>query len=229
MLDDQLILDNSAFEFGASTVNMPNLLALSSYMQCQEIVAPDSIMNRHETYGRTLEAITFLDSHVGQMAWEQAGKPRIMVVPQVDPSHEQIDDYAVHAADVLTAWYYGVPYLHGYMTLGVSKNMDKLHGSWLLLFREVIRELVKEFSVQVHCLGLPKSVSKIRTVVRENKYIRSLDTALPFVCAMEHVQLSANGKELPKRPDNYLTYKFDNTQITLAHNNIDFLSTYFDR
>jgi len=226
MLGDHLILDNSAFEFGSSEVNMPMLMAISDYMQCQEIVAPDTIMNRVATYGKSLEAIAWLDSHVGQAAWMHAGRPRIMVVPQVDFRTEGIDDYAVHASDILSAWNYGVPYLRGHITLGVSKNMDRLHGGWLLLFREVVRELVREFSVQVHCLGLPKEISRTKKVVKENPYIRSLDTALPFVCATQNQVLTDNGTTMPKRPDKYLDWQFNEAQLILAHGNIDFLKAY---
>ncbi|HEX4501905.1 MAG TPA: hypothetical protein VH187_12245 [Scandinavium sp.] len=227
MLGDYLILDNSAFEKGSSVVSMPMLMAISNYMQCQEIVAPDTIMNRHETYGKSLEAIAWLDSHVGQAAWMHAGKPRIMIVPQVDPEFEQIDDYADHAADMVSAWNYGVPYLRGYITLGVSKNMDKLHGGWLMLFREVVRELVREFHLQVHCLGLPKELNRTRKVVVEHPYIRSLDTALPFVCAAANHVMTNNGTMLPKRPPEYLDLQFNEAQLILAHGNIDFLKEYF--
>jgi hypothetical protein len=228
MLGDHLILDNSAFEHGTALASMPMLMAISDYMQCQEIVAPDTIMDRHETYGKSLEAIAWLDSHVGQAAWQHAGKPRIMVVPQVDPEFDEIDDYAVHAADLMSAWNLGVPYLRGYITLGVSKNMDKLHGGWLLLFREVVRELVNEFGVQVHCLGLPKELNRTRRVVREHPYIRSLDTALPFVCAAADRIMTDNGAVLPKRPPAYLDLQFNEAQLILAHGNIDFLKGYFE-
>lgn len=205
MLGDYLILDNSAFELGASLSSMPMLMALGSYLQAQEIVAPDSIMDQHGTYGRSLEAVTWMASHVGQHAWRQAGSPRIMVVPQVDPSHETSDDYGEHAELLMKLWHDGAPYLRGHITLGVSKNMDRLFGGWMLLFHEIVRDLIRGFPIEVHCLGAPKSLTRIKKVIQRESYIRSLDTALPFVCAVHGVELSeANDNELPKRPDNYL-------------------------
>lgn len=227
MLGDYLILDNSAFEYGTATAGMPMLLALGSYLQAQEIVAPDSIMNQHETYGRSLEAVSWLASHVGQHAWREAGSPRIMVVPQVNPRHETIDDYAEHADYLLKLWHMGVPFLRGNVTLGVSKNMDKLHGGWLMVFSEVINQLRRDYPIQVHCLGLPKQVHRIKKVVRANPYIRSLDTALPFVCAAHGVELDGNENvELPKRPDNFLdTVMMGN--MDLAHRNVSYLIDAF--
>jgi hypothetical protein len=105
--------------------------------------------------------------------------------------------------------------------------MDKLHGGWLMLFREVVRELVREFHLQVHCLGLPKELNRTRKVVVEHPYIRSLDTALPFVCAAANHVMTNNGTMLPKRPPEYLDLQFNEAQLILAHGNIDFLKEYF--
>lgn len=226
MLGDYLILDNSAFELGSAAVNMPMLLALGSYIQAQEIVAPDSIMSQHETYGKSLEAVAWLSSHVGQAAWYEAGRPRIMVVPQVSPAHENVDDYGDHAYHVLRLWHSGAPYLRGYITFGVSKNMDKLFGGWMAVFHDVVSDLRKEFPVEVHCLGLPKRIRQIIKVVERNPYIRSLDTALPFVCAAHGVELDGSDVELPKRPNGFLDSVMME-QVDLARRNIGFLIDAF--
>lgn len=227
MLGDYLILDNSAFELGESASNMPQLLALGSYLQAQEVVAPDSIMNQHETYGKALEAVTWMSTHIGQRAWREAGSPRIMIVPQVNPDHERVDDYAEHAYQLVRLWHDGAPYLRGHITLGVSKNMDKLFGGWLMLFPHVVRNLRKSFPLEVHCLGLPKSLHLVRKVVRNEPYIRSLDTALPFVCAVNNILLSKQSAALPKRPKYFLVDTMEDKQVDMARRNVGYLVDMF--
>jgi hypothetical protein len=146
-----------------------------------------------------------------------------MVVPQADHKSEDIVDYERHARILLEAWLC-VPHLQDHITLGVSKNMNKLGGSWLRLFDQVIQHLVADYSIQVHCLGAPKDISLLRMLIGDNPYIRSLDTALPFVCAIHGIELRKNSSTLPARPGFYETYQFDDSQLALAHFNVDFLT-----
>jgi hypothetical protein len=155
-----------------------------------------------------------------------------MVVPQVNPEFHQIDTYAEHAEELLKLWHENSPYLSGHITLGVSKNMDKLHGGWLLLFREVITQLQRDYPIQVHCLGSPKSLERTKKVIRSNPFVRSLDTALPFVAARYGTDLTQSYAKLSisvgKRPDEYLTTKLDPYEVTLAQRNISYLVDMFE-
>lgn len=226
---DYLILDNSAFEFGSSQTAMADMLALAYYIQVDEIVVPDVIMHERSTYARMLESAAFMESMVGQRAWKRAGSPRIMVVPQVHPGTQEIDSYDRHARLLMQLWHSSIPYLGGHITLGVSKNMNKLHGGWLMLFREVVQELRKEYPIQVHALGLPKQLSAIRRTLKENPYIRSIDTALPFVAALHDTTLQVPDDQLPHRPGDYLDAELTDGQIDLAKQNVDWMIDYFVR
>src|SRR6516165_8472920 len=66
---DHLTLDNSAYEqHGASAGGMAEILALSYYVQIDEVVAPDWIKNERKTYAYMLDSVAFLQSNAGQKA-----------------------------------------------------------------------------------------------------------------------------------------------------------------
>lgn len=224
---DHLILDNSAYEFADSQASMAKMMALGYYIQVDELVVPDAIMDEQMTYGHTLEAVEFMSTAAGQHSWKRAGSPRLMVVPQVNPETQGIDSYDRHARLILDTWHSVAPYLSGHITLGVSKNMNNLHGGWTFLFREVISDLIKEYPIQVHCLGCPKKLVQVRRVLKENPYIRSLDTALPFVSALHGVSMQSPDEAFPRRPAGYLDMEMTEEQIQLAGTNIGFLLSYF--
>lgn len=228
LIGDFLILDNSAYEFGESQVNMAALLAHGYYLQVDELVAPDVIMDERGTFAKTLDSIAFMESVVGQMAWKRAGQPRIMVCPQVDPEHQSIDSYHRHATLLMEMWHYQTPYLSGHITLGVTKNMNKLLGGWRSLFREVVSDLGINYPIQVHALGMPKSLVTVKKVLKDNPFIRSIDTALPFVCATQHMKMQVPDGALPSRPEGYLDRKFTPEEVALAIENIQFTHKYFE-
>jgi hypothetical protein len=223
---DFLLLDNSAYEFDDSQRTMAQLLALGYYIQVNEIVAPDAIMHERLTYAHSLESVAFLSTTAGMHAWKRAGSPRIMVVPQVDPKTQSIDAYDRHARVLLQAWHWSVPYLSEYITLGVSKNMDKLTGGWLLIFREVVQELIKEYPIQVHTLGLPHRLTQVRRVLKENPFIRSIDTAQPYVSALANRDMTIPDDGYPARPDGYEYAHLDNNQRERAAKNAEWLKEY---
>lgn len=225
---DFLILDNSAYEMTDSHASMFDLLALGyCNVRVDEIVAPDRIMHEQGTYAHALESIDVMSSTIGQLAWKRAGSPRIMVVPQVNPDIQTIDSYDRHARLLMDMWHTGAPYLSGHITLGVSKNMDKLHGGWLLIFREVVRELIKEYPLQVHVLGLPHRLVNTRRVLKENTYIRSIDTAQPFISAIAGQSMQVPDQELAKRPKDYLETPLTEEQVPMANQNIQWMRDWF--
>jgi len=223
---DFLLLDNSAYEFDDSQRTMSQLLALGYYIQVDEIVAPDAICHERFTYAHALDSVAFMSSTAGQHAWKRAGSPRIMVVPQVDPDTQGIDGYTRITRMLMETWHYTCPYLQGYITLGVSKNMDRLSGGWLLIFREVVRELIKEFPVQVHTLGLPHRLTQVRKVLRENPFIRSIDTAQPYVSAIQGYPMQVPDDSYPARLADYATAELDEDHQELALRNIAWLIEY---
>lgn len=217
-----VILDNSAFELGASSSDMATLLAMGCAIGCQEIVAPDVIQNPDATLGRAYGAASFLGSPIGRYAWECAGEPSIMVVPQV--AGESIPAiYIAHAQDLFNIYLRGAPYLEGYLTIGVSKNMDLLHGGWPAVF-EAIQPLIDKYSLEVHALGMPKRLQNVAQVLNDHPEIRSIDTALPFVMAVDHHRRFTNVTEVTsKRRSNYLHASLYKPAQDIAVENIEWL------
>lgn len=225
---DFLILDNSAYEMTDAQASIFDLLAIAyCNVRVDEIVAPDQIMHERATYAHALESISVMSSAIGQLAWKRAGSPRIMVVPQVSPNTQSIDSYDRHARLLMDMWHHGAPYLAGHITLGVSKNMDKLHGGWLLIFREVIKDLIKEYPLQVHVLGLPHRLTNTRRVLKENSYIRSIDTAQPFISAIAGQTMQVHDQAIARRPEDYLETPLTENQIHLALENIQWMNEWF--
>jgi len=223
---DFLILDNSAYEFHGSQGTISYLLALGYHLRAQEIVVPDTIMRERSTYSHMLDSAAFLNSTAGQYAWKRAEGPRIMVVPQVDPETQDIDDYDEHAQLLMELWHYVNPYLAGHITLGISKNMDRLEGGWPKIFEQVVTNLTANYPIKVHLLGLPHRLQMIRQLLRDYPFIRSLDTAQPFISALAQQSMQLLDAELVGRPTGYLTTTLTPEGIRLATKNIDFMYKY---
>lgn len=80
---DYLILDNGAYlTDGGEAVSMSRLLEITQLVRAQEVVLPDVIRSADSTIARSRAALDWLNTVEGRNAYQSAGRPRLMIVPQ---------------------------------------------------------------------------------------------------------------------------------------------------
>lgn len=210
--DDYLILDNSAHEFGVGT-KPDKLLKQAKLLQAQEIVCPDVLFDANATVEATRAMLRYIERH--KNAWEQAGEPRLMIVPQ----GQDRTQWVKCLNNLLKVWdatvNEGVPL--GDPVIGVSKDYD-------VFVKGGITTLVKEYcqGYDTHCLGWPSNLWSLANVQAECPWVRSTDSAKPFVYARHQVLLEPGGRvpEYPRRPPDYFERGLNMQQREIAARNI---------
>ena len=219
-----LVLDNSAHENGHGDDPL-SLLMAGFYLDAQEIVVPDVL----EDCEGTIEAC--LAAHE---TWFESGteildtySPAFMYVPQGKDEEE----WAI-CLDSLVK-------IHGYcsrkyslrrdLVVGVSKDYDVWDGGLFRLLHEHIMPLRNDLAqsgvkVQVHMLGWMRNLWNLQIIARAFPWIRSTDSAKPFVYAISQHNLTdyAVNREVPvypKRKDRYFQTRMNPTQQAISRTN----------
>lgn len=210
--DEYLILDNSAHEFGVG--NKPEqLLKQAKALRAQEIVCPDVLFDANGTIEATRALLRYIEKR--KDLWEAAGEPRLMVVPQGNDRTQWVKCLN----NLLKAWDStldeGVPL--GDPIIGVSKDYDIFVKGGI---STLIREYCSEYDV--HCLGWPTDLWSLAKVVQECPWVRSTDSAKPFVYARASILLEPGGTvpPYPRRGAHYFQAELNYQQREIAARNI---------
>lgn len=219
-----LVLDNSAHENGQGQ-DPATLLRMGFDLDAQEIVVPDVL----DDAGATVECCI-----AAHEEWFESGSaildayaPAFMYVPQ----GKDVDDWAQCLQDLVS--------IHAYCSrkyslrrdfvVGVSKDYDVWDGGLMRLLDEYVKPLRDEkleagVKVQVHLLGWMRDLWALKEIADKHKWIRSTDSAKPFVYAEANIDLlRAYNKyevpEYPKRKKEYFYKKLTTKQVEIATNN----------
>lgn len=201
---DYLILDNGAHELGVGQMN-ETLLGHARTIQAQEVVLPDVLFDRRGTVERTKAMLKW----VGKQGWVhylEAGRPRFMMVPQGSDRAE----WSQCLKALLSFWdFYTLEYPETIQppVIGISKDYDNWRGGLHYLIKHYVEPLYNEREFDVHCLGWPSNLWSLAKVAREFPWIRSTDSARPFVYAKHGILLEPGGMvpKYPKRDPEYFT------------------------
>lgn len=210
-LGDYLILDNSAHEFGVGT-KAEQLLKQATQLQAQEVVCPDVLFDANGTVEATRQMLKYLEKH--PTSYTKAGEPRLMVVPQ----GQDRTQWVKCLNNLLRAWDSTREEIDiGEPVIGVSKDYD-------VFVKGGITTLVYKYlqGYEVHCLGWPSDLWSLARVQQECPWVRSTDSAKPFVYARHHVLLEPGGRvpAYPRRPKNYFDIELNRQQREIAARNI---------
>lgn len=216
-----LILDNSAHEMGEGQ-GAHNLMLKAVQMNAQEVVVPDVLFNAEKTVERAVSAheTWFEGQHGGMLKLN----PSFMYVPQGQTPDEwseclnQLIGIHVHAA-----YHYEV---RRHFVIGVSKDYEMWDGGIKHLIGEYLYPQIKycqtRFGItpSVHLLGWGRDLWALAEVARAYLWIRSTDSAKPFVYALRHMQLE-KGTVLPYpgRPQDYFKKRLTPKQRRIALQN----------
>lgn len=218
---DWLILDNSTYEESKSVADMAELLSICHRIGCAEVVVPDALMDPVENWAQALRAAAFLETGAGTHAWLLAGQPRLMIVPQIDPTRQTFDDWRAKASYLLDL-FYGLTYLRRHLTLAITRDPGVLPGG-LYELCEHAAIVQADFGCEVHMLGWPNKRGEMRDLVRSFPFIRSVDTAQPFVSAYARENLHAQDPPSKRQEGYFELGRLMPSQEHLARKNIEYL------
>lgn len=210
---DYLILDNSAHEFGKGN-SIEDLLKQATALRAQEIVIPDILFDAHGTVEAGRAAFRFIARN--EKVYDKAGRPRLMLVPQGSNRTEWVKCLN----QLLEAWQSSFEDTEVRSPIiGVSKDYDDFVKGGITT---LIREYIAPLGFDVHCLGWPTNLWSLARVCQECPWVRSTDSAKPFVYARAGILLEPGGPipQYPRRSPTYFESIFNYQQREIAARNI---------
>lgn len=221
-----LVLDNSAHEHGEGE----DALAVMNWawdLQVQEVVVPDHLADAASTVEKAIQAheVWFEGSKLSPLA---ELNPNLMYVPQGQNSDEWVD-----CLDQLIGIHLHTskrfPIRRGFV-IGISKDYETWDGGILKLLIEDVHprmrnlQAVKGVWPRVHLLGWGRQLWKLKEIAKYCPWIRSTDSAKPFVYALSNKKLNPDAKRIPiypTRPDDYFSRSFTAKQLQCATHNVE--------
>jgi hypothetical protein len=218
---DYLVLDNSAHEFGAAQ-DHELLLRNAKALGAQEVVLPDVLFDRRGTLERTKRMLKWLISPEGWEVYQDSGMPRFMLVPQGNDRA----DWVQCLNQLLLLWdnyTYMTPTPIEEPVVGISKDYDNWRGGLTYLIGHYVAPLRVDRSFDVHCLGWPNNLWSLAHVHRHFPWVRSTDSAKPFVYAKADILLEPGGDipKYPRRDENYFTERLELSMWEKAERNVE--------
>jgi hypothetical protein len=218
-MGDYLILDNSAHEHGQG-VAVEALLKQAMRLHCQEIVVPDVLFDARGTVESARRALEWMETTKGKRLYNAAHRPRLMFVPQGDkrPEWGWCLKQLMQLHDL-----YDESLCLGTPVIGISKDYYYWHGGLSRLVDDYLLPYRMTQRIQVHCLGWPTDLWALAQVARHHPWVRSTDSAKPFVYAKNNILLEPGGKvpEYPRRDERYFEDPLNEEQRHLARRNVE--------
>lgn len=221
-----LVLDNSAHEQGHGQ-DPTTLLKAGFDLDAQEIVVPDVLDDAGATIEFCLAAHEeWFENGVAKEMLE-VYSPAFMYVPQGN----SVADWAECLISLIRIHEYCARKysLRRDIVIGMSKDYDVWPGGLRRLIAEYIvpqRNRLEHHGVKmhVHMLGWSRQLWNLQSIARVYPWIRSTDSAKPFVYALANRNLvnsvQATPPEYPKRNKNYFTQKMTPKQTEFAKANV---------
>jgi hypothetical protein len=218
---DYLILDNGAHELGAGQ-EPKDLLLKAASIQAQEVVLPDVLFDRRGTVHRSKRMLKWLTTYDGWATYVNAGMPRFMFVPQGTNMAEWATclKHLFQAWDLFTS---RMPEAIEDPVVGISKDYDTWRGGLKYLIERYVAPWRSNQPFDVHCLGWPSNLWTLAEVCRTFPWIRSTDSAKPFVYAKAGILLEPGGKvpKYPRRDPEYFNEPLTFRQWNIALRNVE--------
>lgn len=222
-----LVLDNSAHEEGEG--NDPEVLLFNALaIRAQEVVVPDVLDDGPATVERSLEALEvwFEGTSTVNRRLIHDLSPALMYVPQGKDEQE----WKECLLELLRIHFY-ISKRYEYrprFVIGLSKDYEVWDGGLLHLIDEYLVKVRDDYLIynpQVHLLGWGRKCWALAEIAKKHPWIRSTDSAKPFVFARKQINLYNYIEEVPPaypgRPKNYFSTALGPRQRHAAEANID--------
>lgn len=209
-----LVLDNSAHEHQVGDDAL-SLARWARDLSAQEVVVPDALEDSTATVERAVLAHEVW--HEGDSTIMVNLDPALMYVPQGNC----YSDWQECLQELTTIHLFAAKKyrIRQDFVIGVSKDYESWLGGILgLLVNDIYplraRLLQKGIRMQVHLLGWGRHLWKLEEIASVCPWVRSTDSAKPFVYALKNIDLVTCYEEgeipkYPTRPKNYFKRKMD--------------------
>jgi hypothetical protein len=217
-----LVLDNSAHEKGEG--EDPEALIYNALsIDAQEVVVPDALDDGPRTVELAIQSIEawFENSPITRQGTVLARFPALMYVPQGKDVREWRE--CLHELVLIHKF---ISHRWGYrrdLVIGLSKDYEKWEGGLMGLISDYLvpcRQSLSNTGVKmhVHLLGWGRDLWMLRTIAQAHPWIRSTDSAKPFVYARKRISLDPRepAPPYPGRPVDYFTKKLSKAQHNAA-------------
>jgi hypothetical protein len=194
---DYLILDNSAHEHGHGN-RAQELLFQAMVVGAHEVVCSDVLFDAHGTAQASEAMMRYISSDYGWESYMTAGSPRLMLVPQGKTEREV--EQCLHR--LIFLWTVHMERLSTHPpVIGISKDYDDeiMDGGIAGFIAKYCEPIRNRLNIDVHCLGWPKNLWSLSEVHRQAPWVRSVDSAKPFVYARAGIRLEPGG-DVPTYP-----------------------------
>ena len=216
-----LVLDNSAHEHREG--EKARILAKQAAMlDAQEVVVPDCLEEGEKTVQLAVDALEYwYESRFTTMA---RLNPALMYVPQGKDREEWCDCF--HALCNLHIYMARRKDFRRDFVIGISKDYEPWEGGLLGLIYDYVapmRQLLHAGGIKmhVHMLGWPRNLWSLNNMAQMFPWVRSTDSAKPFVYALAGKKLNPSKQPppYPTRPATYFNRKFNDKEDKLALHN----------
>lgn len=207
-----VVLDNSAHEHGAGG-KPEDLLDLGLKMGVSELVCPDVLDSYEGTIENTYKALEYFKANQDDLDNFQI---RLMMVPQAESTYK----WGKCLQDLIREHirHFGArPF-----TIGISKDYEIWEGGLGHLIQTYVEPAWRQYKMDVHLLGWGRNLSELSSLSARFPWIRSTDSAKPFVYGMNEILLRmGENPEYPRRPPDYFEREMTELQLDIARHNVN--------
>lgn len=206
------ILDNGAYE-GAS-LPVEQLLRLVDTFGFKEVALPDVLGKAKKSTQLTIDALKYVANKVPRKLID---KVQFMLIPQGNTPVEWASSM------LILSDFHRLLFGNKLYTIGVPRITNDLPGGRTFLLSQYILKERENFPFDVHLLGISEKLPELKTLsVILGAHIRTIDSAKPFVYALNDIGISAHWApdKVYKRPEGYFEASFNEEQKILAEQNV---------
>lgn len=180
LYDDYVIVDNGAKENGTG-LGLKRVLELGSLVGAKEVVLSDVRYKGPETIASGRADLEWLVTPEGRLAYEAAGRPRLMIVPQgADPF--EWEDCLVQLTNMTENALATVFDMYQPPVIGAAYHYDHLFDGGINTILDKIRH-----GLTIHMLGWPRALRPLMQAA-EKYDIRTVDSSRSFVYGKHGVE-----------------------------------------
>jgi len=220
-----LVLDNSAHENGSGD-DPESLMFKACQIRAQEIVVPDVLDDADATIELALQAHeTWYEKRPSTS--EIVRDKALMYVPQ--GANYEDWKHCLHNLVRIHLFMAKKYELKQAFVVGVSKDYEVWDGGLMRLLDDDLvplrQDLLRhDIRMQCHMLGWGRKLWALDEIARKHSWIRSTDSAKPFVYALDATNLYRRLHDIPpvypKRPENYFDLNLSKSAVHLARENV---------
>jgi hypothetical protein len=194
-------------------------------IKAQEVVVPDALDDGPQTVERSTEALEvwFEGTSTVNRRLIHDLSPTLMYVPQGRDEKE----WATCLEELVRLHKY-VARRYEYkpmFVIGLSKDYEIWDGGLLHLIDAYLDDLRQTNACKIHMLGWGRKSWALAEIAKKHPWIRSTDSAKPFVFAQGRIHLWTHLEDVPPqypgRKDNYFQKGLTKAQHEIAESNVD--------